>query len=198
MTVSQAQFDGGMTYDAYKAQMTRNQDRLIASEKAVSIDAEDLAPFRALRSSINVLAIVEDWCGDVVSNVPVLARLAAETGKLNVRCILRDQHLDITDQYLNRGEFRSIPIFVFLDANFKDVGRFIERPASVTEARAKKRLEVFAANPEFGDPASPPDQLAEDVRGRLQAALQKTRDDLTPWANREVVRAIGAIVDGAA
>ncbi|HLZ08242.1 MAG TPA: thioredoxin family protein, partial [Chloroflexota bacterium] len=121
-------------------------------------------------------------------------RLAEASGKLNIRVFLRDQNLDLTDQYLNRGQFRSIPIIVFFDENFNEIGNFKERPDSVTELRAKKRADIFAKNPEFGSPDAPIDQLPEDVRVRLQAAQATMRDETTPFANAEVVKALRAIV----
>ena len=63
-------------------------------------------------------------------------------------------------QWLNQGQFKSIPVFAFFDEDWKEVGVLIERPASVTELRAKKRREIFAKHPEFGSPDGPVDQLS--------------------------------------
>jgi hypothetical protein len=38
------------------------------------------------------------------------------------------------------------------------------------------------------------DQLPEDVRARLQAELAKMRDEMTPFANGEVVRELRELV----
>jgi hypothetical protein len=46
------------------------------------------------------------------------------------------------DQYLNRGIFKSIPVFVFFDEDMKEVARFIERPAKITEYMEQKQLEL--------------------------------------------------------
>jgi hypothetical protein len=188
MAVTRERFEQGMTYDQYKAQMTRNAERFEANEKSFAPTAEQLAPFRALPKSLNTLVIAEDWCGDVIANVPLVGKIAKETGKLNIRAFLRDTNLDLTDQFLNRGQFRSIPIVVFFDDNFNEVGRFIERPDSVTELRAKKRLEIFAEHPEFGDPNAPIDQLPEEVRANLMAETANMREQTIPFANAEVVR----------
>ena len=190
MTIDRARFDQGLTYEAYKDQMTRNRDRL---EQRVELGKEDLAAFRALPRPVKVVVLAEDWCGDVIANLPVLARLAKESGKLDVRIFLRDQNDDIMQRYLNKGQFKSIPVFVFFDDGFRELGHWIERPASVTEVRAKRRKEIFAAHPEFGSPDAPVDQLAEDVRVRLQAELAKMRDETAKFANAEVVRELREI-----
>jgi len=197
MAVTRERFNQGMTYDAYKAQMTRNRDRLEANEKAFTPKPEDLQAFQRLDRPLNLVVLAEDWCGDVIANLPLLGRLAEDSGKLNLRVFLRDQNADIMDQYLNRGQYRSIPVFAFFDESFNEVGRFIERPDSVTELRAQKRAEIYAKSPEFGSPDAPIDQLPEDVRTRLQQATAAMRDETVPFANAEVVREIRAIVERA-
>ena len=193
MTIDRARFDQGLTYDAYKEQMTRNRDRLEENEQRVDLSKEDLAAFRALPRPVKVVVLAEDWCGDVLANLPVLGRLAKESGKLDVRIFLRDQNDDIMQRYLNKGQFKSIPVFVFFDDAFRELGHWIERPASVTEIRAKRRKDIFGAHPEFGSPDAPVDQLAEDVRVRLQAELAKMRDETAKFANAEVVRELREI-----
>ncbi len=197
MTVTAERFNQGMTYDEYKAQMTRNRDRLEANEGQVAIDPDDLQAFKALPQPLSVLALAEDWCGDVISNLPVLGRLAEESGKLNLRIFLRDQNLDLMDQYLKEGQFRSIPVFVFFDEGFNEIGRMIERPESVSAEMGRRRQELYATNPDFGQPGAPIDQLPEDVRVRLMGAMTAMREELRPFIDREVVRELRAIVESA-
>jgi len=193
MSIDRSRFDKGMTYDAYKAQMTRNRERFEENEKRVDLGREDLDAFRALPRPVKVVVLAEDWCGDVIANVPVLGRLAKESGKLDLRVFLRDQNDDIMQRYLNKGQFKSIPVFVFFDEDFRELGHWIERPASVTEIRAKRRNQIFAAHPEFGSPDAPVDVLPEEVRVRLQGELAKMRDETTKFANAEVIRELREI-----
>ena len=193
MTIDRSRFDQGMTYDAYKAQMTRNRERFEENEKRVDLRSEDLDAFRALPRPVKVVVLAEDWCGDVIANLPVLGRLAKESGKLDLRVFLRDQNDDIMQRYLNKGQFKSIPVFVFFDEDFRELGHWIERPASVTEIRAKRRNQIFAAHPEFGSPDAPVDALPEEVRVKLQGELAKMRDETTKFANAEVIRELREI-----
>jgi hypothetical protein len=194
VTMNKQRFDTGLTYDAFKAAMTRNLDRVKANEEKVSLDPDTLRFFKGLPRPIKVVALAEDWCGDVIANLPVLGVLARESGKLDVRIFYRDQNLDLMERWLNQGKFQSIPVFAFFDDDFRELGHWIERPASVTELRAKKRKEVFAKDPAYGSPDAPIDQLPEDVRGRLQADLQKMRDETTTFANSEVQRELRELV----
>src|SRR2546426_11872107 len=113
MTMDRARFEQGLTYDGYKAQMTRNLDRVEENERRVQLRAEDVAAFRGLPRQLNVVVLAEDWCGDVIANLPVLGRLAQESGRLNIRVFLRDQNDDMMLRYLNQGKYKSIPVFVF-------------------------------------------------------------------------------------
>jgi hypothetical protein len=195
MAVTRERFEQGMTYDEYKAQMTRNQERFAANERQLELNPEDVAVFQNLPRPLNVLVLAEDWCADVIDNLPILGRLAAASGKLRLRIFLRDQNPDIMDQYLNQGQFRSIPVFVFFDEQFQEIGRFIERPASVTERQARQRRELYAQHPEFGSPDTPISQLPEDVRVKLMTAMAARREEFRTVNNQDVVRALRTIVE---
>jgi thiol-disulfide isomerase/thioredoxin len=197
MAVTREQFESGLTYDAYKAQMTRNREQVEQNEKDLQFKPEDVQAFRSLPQPVNVLALAEDWCGDVVANLPVLGKLAEEAGgKLNVRIHLRDQEpgTEIMDQHLNKGQFKSIPTLIFLDGQFNELGVWVERPDSVTKLREEKRLALYAQHPEWGDPSTPIAELPEDIRTQVQQATGALRNETKPFSNAEVVRELREIV----
>jgi hypothetical protein len=200
MAVTREQFEAGMTYDEFKAQMTRNAEQLEQNERELIISPEDLQAFQSIPRPLNVLAIAEDWCADVLNNLPILGRLARESGKLNVRILLRDQEPGATviQQYLKEGQYKAIPVFVFLDDEFQERGVFIERPDAVTKLQRERRAQLFAAHPEFGSPQSPVAELPEEVRTRLQTEIAAQRRAIRPTANAEVIRTLRSIVERAA
>jgi hypothetical protein len=195
MAVTRERFEQGMTYDQYKAQMTRNQERFAENERQLELNHADLDVFTHLPQPLNVLVLAEDWCGDVIANLPILGRLSAESGKLNLRIFLRDQNLDLIDQYLKEDKFRSIPVFAFFDAQFHELGRFIERPASVTERSARLRGALYEQHPEFGSPDTPVSQLPEEVRGQLMEAMAALREESRTANNQDVVQSLREIVE---
>jgi selT/selW/selH-like putative selenoprotein len=197
MPVSRERFEQGLTYEAYKAQMTRNRERFDANERTVELRSDDIAFFADLDRPLYVLALAEDWCGDVIANLPVLGRLAAESGALEIRVFLRDQNLDIMDQYLNNGQHRSIPVFVFFDAAFQELGHWIERPARLSELQSAMRRDLFARDPLLAGfaPDISAGQLPEEARLRLTQAMSAFRQENRALSDREVVREIRAIVE---
>jgi thioredoxin family protein len=188
-------FAQGVTYEEFKASMTRNREAIEASERAVRLELSDAAFFRALPKPLKVVAIAEDWCADVVANLPILATIAkASAGKLDVRVFEKKKFPDLMARYVNRGQFESLPVFVFFDESFREVGLFIERPASVTARRAQLRLEIYRNDPAFGTPDAAPADLPDDIRARLMAAIHAMRADIKPWADTEVVRSLREIL----
>ena len=197
MAITAERFHEGLTYDEWKAQMTRNQERFQANESQFELKPDDLAFFKNLPQPVHVLVLAEDWCGDVIDNLPILGQLARESEKLNVRVFLRDQNVDIMDQYLSKGEFRSIPVFAFFDDQFQELGRFIERPESVSERRSQLRKEYYAQHPELGSPETPISQMPEETRNQLMQAMSEWRNQNKVADNQEVVNSLRAILESA-
>jgi hypothetical protein len=199
MAVTRERFEQGLTYDEYKAQMTRNQDRFEQNEQTITFSDDDLQFFRQLPQTVNVLVLAEDWCGDVIANVPIIGRLAAQTGRLNLRVFLRDQNLDLMDQYLKDGQFRSIPVFVFFDEDFRELGYWIERPAIVNQRQQAMLDDLFANDPAMKGVVrgTSPAEMPEEARTRLGQANNDFRANIRETANMEVVREIRELVSGA-
>ena len=201
MAVTREQFESGMTYDAYKAQMTRNREQLEKNETDLQLTSQDAQAFCGLPQRLNVLALAEDWCGDVIANLPILGRVAAASeGKLNLRILLRDQQPgeQVMDEHLNKGQYKSIPTVIFMDGDFNELGVWVERPESVTRLREEKRQALYKAHPEWGNPDTPIAELPEDVRTQVQQATAALRNETKPFANSEVVRELRELVQQAA
>ena len=80
------------------------------------------------------LIITEGWCGDAAQNVPVIEKIAAESDKIETLYILRDENLDLMDQFLTKGA-RAIPKLIVLDAETLEVlGTWGSRPAPAQES----------------------------------------------------------------
>jgi len=144
--ITRERFRQGMTFQQYLDQMGTNKEKFVQFLKEIKLRAEDREAVKKVGGKkLNVLVITEDWCGDALYNFPVLAKLLEGLPEVEMRVFLRDQNPDLMDQYLNRGIYRSIPVFAFFDENMNEVARFIERPPKVTEIIDQKMLEVRRA-----------------------------------------------------
>lgn len=90
------------------------------------------------------MVLTEGWCGDSAHAIPVMDLIAkASSGRIQLGMILRDENLDIMDQYLVNGG-RSIPRLVAFDAETgEEIGTWGPRPAPVQQMMAD-----YKANPD--------------------------------------------------
>lgn len=116
-------YEKAMSPDTYIESMDKHKENLLHVYDHFSTPQDDTF-FRELKDKkLRVIVLTEDWCGDAMLNVPILLRLS-EAADINVRMLLRDQNLELMDQYLTNGKSRSIPIFVFIDENGKEVAKW--------------------------------------------------------------------------
>ncbi len=197
MAVTQERFNEGLTYQQYVDQMTQNKERFVENEGKVQLKPDDVAAFKNLPEKLNALVIAEDWCGDVIAGLPVLGKLANESGKLNVRVFLRDQNEDLMNQYLKEGKFKSIPVVVFFDQQMHELGHFIERPAAQTAESTAARNAFFAAHPEYNAPQNADfGDLSPEARQAWGAESTKLRAERTAAWNQLLVDELKKIAGG--
>lgn len=79
-----------------------------------------------------LLVLSEDWCGDAVNTVPLMAALARAVPQFELRVLARDRNLDIMDAHLSNGA-RAIPIIIAFDDEFRELGWWGSRPAPLQE-----------------------------------------------------------------
>lgn len=79
------------------------------------------------------LVFTEGWCGDSAQILPVLDKMAAATPHIELRFLLRDEHLPVMDQYLTNGG-RSIPKLICLRAaDLEELGTWGPQPAPLRQ-----------------------------------------------------------------
>ena len=184
-------FVDGVRYATFKAAMRENRDTIEQIERDVALDPDCLERLRALPEPLRALAIAEDWCRDSIDNLPIVARLAETSGKLDLRVFTKEQAPELMALYLKDGKYESLPVFVLFDGEFNEVGRFIERPDSVTELRAQLRRER-------GDSKLPMSQLPEDQLAANRKLIEDIRIETRAYCTAEVQRELGKIFDNAA
>lgn len=122
-------------YYAINLQRMRRIHKTFKFNKAQQrrIDANEL--------DFKFLIISEGWCGDASQIVPVVDRLA-EALKVECKFVLRDEHLDLMENYKTNNAL-SIPIIIGVDSEGEELFRFGPR----TE-RGMELLTNFKDNPD--------------------------------------------------
>jgi hypothetical protein len=105
----------------------KNIERYHANYAQFTLTDADADFFRTYARPVNILILAEDWCGDVVQNLPPIIRMFEQNALLDYRIFKRDEHPDIMDRYLTDGS-RSIPYLVFMDTGLNEMARWGPRP----------------------------------------------------------------------
>ncbi len=97
-----------------------------------------VAAARALPERIRLVVLSEDWCGDAVNTVPVLAKWAA-AADIPLRVLRRDAYAAVMDRYLTNGTARAIPVVIVLTEAMDELGWWGPRPRALQEWVVEQR-----------------------------------------------------------
>jgi hypothetical protein len=177
-------FTTGLTWKDYLAQMGDTRARTEDNYEKAVLTEDERQFFSGLGQARYALMLAENWCGDVHRNSPVLARIVEAMPNCELRVFFRDQNLDLTDCFLNNG-YRSIPIMVFFDRDWSEIGRWIERPSAATQ-----RMFAIRATTVDVAPADQQDAALAEFRKQFQAAYDAPNGH---W--RDAVREVRQVLE---
>jgi thiol-disulfide isomerase/thioredoxin len=152
--VTPQRFEQGFTYADYIAQIKVNKARFEEFYNNFQVKPEEADTLKKLAQRPNgptkMLVLGEDWCGDVVRGLPVLARIAEASG-LEMRVFPRDENHDIMNEFLKNDQWMSIPTAVFYTRDHQYICHWIERP-EIAEREMKEIEEAIRKeNPDIND-----------------------------------------------
>jgi hypothetical protein len=114
-----------------------NLQRMQRLDKTIILLPELVSEVSKLKSEFVCLILTETWCGDAAQTVPIFRSLEKIAPHLQLKFLLRDEHLDIMDQYLTNGS-RSIPkLICFNKQSGKELFTWGPRPAELQEIAHK-------------------------------------------------------------
>ena len=154
--VTPERFSQGFDYPTYIDQIKVNKARFQGFYDGFKVSPEDTAFFKELvqrpDGPAKMMVIGEDWCGDVIRGLPVLARIAEAAG-IPISIFPRDSHTDIINEFLKDGKYMSIPVAVFYTAGHDYICHWIERPAVAEKEQHEIEKAIRDENPDIDDQA---------------------------------------------
>ena len=146
--VTPARFEQGLPYADFLAQAKVNRDKFEKFYNDPALTDDDIAFFKKVAAlsggPAKILALAEDWCGDVYRELPTVVRIA-EAASAELRVFRRDENPDIMDEYLsNNGKSRAIPVFVFYTKDHRYITHFVERSAGAHKELTAAIAEISA------------------------------------------------------
>lgn len=105
--------------------------RMTRLDKRAEISQENISRIKAIDRKMHWLILTEAWCGDAGQVIPYIEKMAMESDSISTSYVLRDENLDLMDQFLTNGG-RSIPKMIILDKDSNEVlGSWGPRPSEV-------------------------------------------------------------------
>jgi thiol-disulfide isomerase/thioredoxin len=188
--VTAERFSKGLEYHTYVAGIERNQKRFEENYAGTTISPEMVAKYKELMSRpkgpAKLVVIGEDWCPDVFRGAPVFAKLAEATG-LEFKYFPRDENKDMIAEFLNGGEFESIPVAVFYTKDMEYIAHWIERPA-------KANQEMHELAPMYAR-LRKPDKTPEEAEQAKQEYIAFQNGPIWGGWRDETVREIAELLD---
>jgi hypothetical protein len=104
-----------------------NLQRMERIYKTTTVSPELNTALKKITSPQTWVVITEAWCGDAAQNIPLLAMLADIHPYIQLKLVLRDENLDLIDQFLTNGG-RAIPILLVLNEQQELLHKWGPRP----------------------------------------------------------------------
>jgi hypothetical protein len=119
--VDNERFGAAPTFAEYLTGVEKNVELWHGVYERVRLPADIVEEARAIPGTWRLVALTEDWCGDAVNTLPVVARFAEAAG-WDLRLLSRDDNPDLMDAHLTNGRSRSIPVVIVYDEHWNEVG----------------------------------------------------------------------------
>lgn len=182
--LDEKRFNAGQTWKDYMAQMGDTRAKTETNYANSKLTDEERKFFSGVSGVKYVVMLAENWCGDVHRNSPLIAHIVEAMPGAELRVFLRDQNADLRDTFLNNG-YQSIPVVVFFDKNWNEIGRWLERAHGATTVTAGIRARTLGAVPQ-GAAKEQQDAAMNEFRSQVQAEYDKPGGALWRAAAAEV------------
>jgi thioredoxin-like negative regulator of GroEL len=118
-----------------------NETRMNRLDKTIKITEENSSALQSLKSEYIWLVISEGWCGDAAQLLPIINKMAVESGKIDLRIVLRDENEELMKLFLTNTK-QAIPILIVIDKETGSVlGNWGPRPKAAADLVADYKKE---------------------------------------------------------
>lgn len=120
------------SYAEYDAVIPSSGEALRRNFAEVTFTPAEVQAIEAIPGRFTLLAIVEDWCPDVIANLPMLARVEELNPNISLRVLDRPDHQALANAYPGPSGRSHIPTYVLFDSQGGERGVLVERPEAIT------------------------------------------------------------------
>ncbi len=141
MSVWLEYFEQGLPYEEFllKYGLDDARQRWQEQYERVELSEPQRQLLQSFQRDVLLLCLASPWCGDCTLQVPILGRFAAETERVKLRLLERDEVPELRDQLLVNGG-RRIPVVLFLSEDGYEAARYGDRTLSRYRYLASREL----------------------------------------------------------
>jgi hypothetical protein len=124
---------GNEQSDDLKHYSELNETRMNRLDKTMKITDENILKLKNLKNEYIWLVISEGWCGDAAQLLPIINKMAIDSGKIELKIVLRDENDELMKLFLTNKK-KSIPVVIVVDkATGSVLGKWGPRPKGATD-----------------------------------------------------------------
>ena len=138
MAFTSGEWEAGVAWEEYLAGVEKHRDLWHHHWDSAEVDEGTAARLADLPGRRRVLILSEDWCGDAVRSVPVIAKACLDAPNVEVRIIDIAGHPELILRHLSKGA-KAIPVAIVMDGDGNELGWWGPRPAPL-QAMLRNRL----------------------------------------------------------
>ena len=155
------EFARALQYEEYLAASDEvHASKWRALEDKIAVPGDRVEVIGGFSRKMNVLVYSGVWCGDCVRQGPMLAGIARNSDRIDLRFREREDGCPLGEELRMNGAWK-VPVVVFLSEDFFEVGRFGDRTLSVYRRIARDTLGPSCST---GLVPPPPSELETEVR----------------------------------
>lgn len=110
-----------------------NHKRMKRLDKTLKLSDETQQQIKDFKGKVTWIVLTESWCGDAAQTMPMMQKFADINPNINFKVLLRDENLELMDQFLYNGG-RSIPkLIAFNNETNEVIGDWGPRPTQATK-----------------------------------------------------------------
>ena len=126
----EAAYGSGVGFPRFLEEVRATAELWREVARRTRVDEEARRRVRRTGGSWRLLVLADDWCGDAVNSLPVVARLVDAHPAAELRIVARDAFPELRDRHLTNGS-RSVPIVILLDEEGVPRGSWGPRPTEL-------------------------------------------------------------------
>ncbi len=126
-----------------------NDRRMKRWDKTIKISEETKQTISEFDQKTTWLIITESWCGDAAHVIPALNKVAEFNPNINIRIVLRDENLELMDNFLTNGGRAIAKVIMIDDASGGVLNTYGPRPSKATQLVNQYKAKYGQLTPEF-------------------------------------------------